>query len=76
MDKSKILIIKLSSLGDVIHNLPVLRTLRKNFPKAFIAWIVEEKCKDVLYNNPDLDELIVVRTKHWRRNWNRQSFAA
>ncbi len=75
MDNARFLIIKLSSLGDVIHNLPVLRTLRKNFPKAYIAWIVEEKCKDVLYNNPDLDELIVVRTKHWRRNWNRQSFA-
>jgi lipopolysaccharide heptosyltransferase I len=71
----KFLIVKLSSLGDVVHNLPVLRTLRKNFPKSFIAWVVEEKCQDVLYNNPDLDELIVLRTKHWRRHWNRRSFS-
>jgi lipopolysaccharide heptosyltransferase I len=69
-----ILLIKLSSLGDVIHALPALRTLRKLYPKAHIAWIVEEKCKDLLYNNPDLDELIVVRIRHWRRHWNLQSW--
>ena len=69
-----ILLIKLSSLGDVIHALPALRTLRQLYPKAHIAWIVEEKCKDLLYNNPDLDELIVVRIRHWRRHWNMQSW--
>lgn len=66
--RKKFLIVKLSSLGDIVHTLPVLRTLRENYPDAFIAWIVEEKVKAVLYGNPDLDELIVVRTKHWRRN--------
>lgn len=69
-----ILIIKLSSLGDVIHALPSLRTLRQLYPEAHIAWIVEEKCKDLLYNNPDLNELIVVRIRHWRRHWNLQSW--
>ena len=71
---NNILIIKLSSLGDVIHALPALRTLRRLYPKAHIAWVVEEKCKDLLYNNPDLDELIVVRTLYWRRHWNLQSW--
>ncbi len=71
---NNILIIKLSSLGDVIHALPALRTLRRLHPKAHIAWIVEEKCQDLLYNNPDLDELIVVRIRHWRRHWNLQSW--
>ena len=66
--REKFLIVKLSSLGDIVHTLPVLRTLRENRPNAFIAWIVEEKVRDVLYGNPDLDELIVVRTKYWRRN--------
>ena len=70
----KILVIKLSSLGDVIHSLPSLKTLRKSFPHAHIAWMVEEKCKDLLFDNPDLDELIVVRIRHWRRHWNRQSW--
>ena len=70
----KFLIVKLSSLGDIVHTLPTLKTLRKHYPKAFIAWIVEEKVKDVLYGNQDLDQLIVVRTKHWRRNWSLQTF--
>lgn len=75
MDESakKFLIIKLSSLGDVVHALPFLGTLRKNFPSAHIAWAAEEKCKDVLYRNPDLDELIVVRSKKWRKDRDRQS---
>jgi len=73
-DPKNILIIKLSSLGDVIHALPALRTLRQLYPQAHIAWIVEEKCKDLLYNNPDLDELIVVRIRHWRKHWNLQSW--
>lgn len=72
-DRKRFLIVKLSSLGDVVHTLPVLRTLRTAYPEAFIAWIVEEKSQDVLYKNPDLDELIVVRTKHWRRNRNLDS---
>ena len=69
-----ILLIKLSSLGDVIHALPSLRTLRRLYPDAHIAWIVEEKCKDLLYRNPDLDELIVVRIHHWRKHWTLQSW--
>ncbi len=66
----KFLIIKLSSLGDVVHTLPVLRTLRKNHPGATIAWMVEERYRELLEGNPDLDRIIPVRTKHWRKNWN------
>jgi len=69
----KILIVKMSSLGDVIHTLPALATLRKNYPQAFIAWVIEESFQDLLHNNPDLDEVIVVRLKHWRRHWDMKS---
>lgn len=68
-----ILIIKLSSLGDILHSLPSLRTLKRLYPEARITWLVEEKCKDLLYDNPDIDELLVVRIRHWRKNWGRQS---
>lgn len=60
----------MSALGDVIHTLPALATLRKTYPDAFIAWVVEEPFKDLLRNNPDLDEVIVVGLKRWRRNLN------
>ena len=38
-----ILLVKLSSLGDVLHNLPVVWDIRNSYPKAYIAWVVEEQ---------------------------------
>ena len=70
MVEKKILIIKLSALGDVVHTLPVLRTLRQEYPKAYIAWIVEERYQELIVKNPDIDEVIPIRTKTWRKNWN------
>ena len=67
--QKKFLLIKVSSLGDVVHALPALATLRANHPSATIAWLVEEPYKDLLYKNPDLDEIIVIRTRQWRKNW-------
>ncbi len=69
----KILIIKLSALGDVVHTLPIPRTLRQEYPDAFIAWMIEERYQDLLYNNPDIDEVIPVRTKTWRKNLNKET---
>ena len=66
----RILIVKMGSIGDIVHTLPILRTLRKHYPDSFIAWAVEEKMADLLYKNPDLDEIIITATKRWRKNWN------
>ena len=54
----RILIIKPSSMGDIIHALPVLATLRKCYPKAEITWIVKNKFSDLLSGNPDLTDII------------------
>ena len=64
----------MSAMGDVVHTLPALRSLRKRFPDAFIAWVVEDRFKDLLYDNPDLDEVIPVRLKYWRKNVSLKSF--
>jgi heptosyltransferase-1 len=58
----RILIVKSSSLGDIILALPMLRTLRHAYPRAYIAWIVESPFQDVLVGNGDLDRLFVVDT--------------
>jgi lipopolysaccharide heptosyltransferase I len=63
----RILIIRTSALGDVVHALPVLTALRRNFPSAKIGWVVEEAMAPVLSGHPDLDELLVVRLRQWRR---------
>ena len=68
--KNKFLIIKLSSLGDIVHALPTAHTLRQEYPDAFIAWVIEARYQELLHNNPDIDEIIPLRTKFWRKNWN------
>lgn len=64
---SRILIIRTSSLGDVVQALPVLTALRRHRPKARIAWLVEEVFAPLLDQHPDLDEVIPVRLRAWRR---------
>lgn len=56
------LIIRLTSLGDIIHTLPAFSALRKNFPEARISWLVEEKGKDILDLVPSLDRIIALQT--------------
>jgi len=62
------LIIRLSSLGDIIHTLPAFSALRKNFPDGFISWVVEDKGKEILELVPGIDKIIVAHTEWWRIN--------
>jgi len=54
----RIVIIKPSSLGDIIHALPALAALRKKFPDAWIAWIVKNEFKELLVGHPMLNEVL------------------
>jgi heptosyltransferase I len=65
----RILIVKLSAIGDIIHTLPAVAALRRTYPEAWLAWIVERTGANLLRGNPDLDELIAVDTTAWRANW-------
>jgi heptosyltransferase-1 len=62
------LIIRLSSLGDIIHTLPAFSALRKKHPKAKISWVVEEKGKEILDFVPGIDNIVVAHTEGWRIN--------
>ena len=62
-----ILIIKLSAIGDVVHTLPFLDVLRKNFPYARIDWLVEEQASQVIAGHPGLDRAIVSERNSWKR---------
>lgn len=63
----KIAIVKLSSLGDVVHALPVAHALRRQFPQAHVTWIVEARELAILTGHPDLDAVVPVDTRLWRR---------
>lgn len=54
-----LLIIRLSSLGDIIHTLPALSVLRQNFPAAKIYWATQKAGKEILDLVPGIDEIIV-----------------
>lgn len=62
----RILIVRLSALGDVIHGLPVLNALRETFPQAFIAWAVEGRPAELLAGHPALDRLIPLPRGWWK----------
>jgi lipopolysaccharide heptosyltransferase I len=63
----KIAIVKLSSLGDVIHALPTAHALRRHFPEAHLAWIIEAREYAILKDHPALDSVIPVDTRRWRK---------
>lgn len=63
----RIAIIKLSALGDVVHALPVARALRRAVPGAHLTWVVEAREYAVLRDHPDLDAVVPVDTRLWRR---------
>jgi lipopolysaccharide heptosyltransferase I len=64
MEYKRILIVKPSSLGDIIHAIPVLHLLRRRFPQADLAWFIHEKWADIIRGHPDLNELIA-----WSFRW-------
>ncbi|MBS1158091.1 MAG: Lipopolysaccharide heptosyltransferase [Proteobacteria bacterium] len=64
----RILLVKTSSLGDVIHNLPVVSDIRQHFPEAVIDWCVEESFAAIPRLHPDVEQVIPVALRRWRRN--------
>jgi heptosyltransferase-1 len=66
---ARILIIKPSSLGDVVHALPVLAALRGAYPQAHIAWLVSKSFAPLLEGHPLLDEVIRFDRARFGRMW-------
>lgn len=63
----RILIVKLGSIGDVVHTLPSLAAIRRAVPNAELSWVVEPRAAEILRDNPFLDHLIEADTKALRR---------
>ncbi|OHC67208.1 MAG: lipopolysaccharide heptosyltransferase I [Rhodocyclales bacterium GWA2_65_20] len=63
----RILLVKTSSLGDVVHNLPVASDLARRFPDAAIDWVVEESFADLPRLHPAIARVLPVAVRRWRR---------
>ena len=64
----RILLIKTSSLGDVVHNLPVATDLARRFPDATIDWVVEEGFAELPRLHPAIRHVIPVAIRRWRKS--------
>lgn len=64
----RILVVRLSALGDVLATLPAFAHLRATLPGARFAWAVEAPFAPLLEDLPGLDETFLFRTKRWRKN--------
>ncbi len=67
MNPEKILIVKLSSLGDIVHTLPSFKAIRDNFSESKIYWVVERNGAEILKALEGLDEIIIFDTLNWRK---------
>jgi len=64
----RILIARLSSIGDVLTATPIARALRERFPEGYLAWVAEEPSRQLLEHNPYLDEVLPwPGLQRWRR---------
>ncbi len=64
----RILLVKTSSLGDVVHNLPVASDIRRHLPNAEIDWVVEEAFAEIPRMHPAVRSVIPVALRRWRRD--------
>ena len=64
---SRILLVRLGSMGDVVHTLPVLSALRAAFPDARIDWLIEQRWQELVELHPGLSNVVPVDTHAWRR---------
>jgi heptosyltransferase-1 len=63
----KILIVKPSSLGDIVHSLPFLNAIKSCFPKAEIHWVVARGLEGLLEGHPMVDEIIIIDKDKWKK---------
>lgn len=66
MEPSKILIVRLGALGDVIHAVPAQQQLRQRFPDAAIHWLTEPPYREILQAVPGIERVWLADTKGWR----------
>ena len=68
-DFGKILLIKLSAVGDVVHTFPVLNKLRRRYPAAQIDWLVSSPIAEFLKPHPAINNILEFAREEWTRPW-------
>ncbi|MBI3711791.1 MAG: lipopolysaccharide heptosyltransferase I [Burkholderiales bacterium] len=64
----KILLIRVSSLGDVLHNMPIVDDIKAHYPDAQIDWVVEEAYVNLVKLQPKVNKVIAYAQRRWRKS--------
>jgi heptosyltransferase-1 len=64
----RVLVIKTSSLGDVVHTLPALTDARRAYPDLVFDWVVEDAFAPIVERHPAVDRVIPCALRRWRRH--------
>jgi heptosyltransferase I len=75
-DFSKILLIKLSAVGDVVHTIPVLNKLRRRYPAAQLDWLVTPAIAELLRHNPTITNIVEFDREEWSAPWRLTPFVS
>jgi heptosyltransferase I len=75
-DLDKILLIKLSAVGDVVHTIPVLNKLRRRYPTAQLDWLVTPAIAELLRHHPAITNIIEFEREVWSTPWRLKPFVA
>lgn len=65
----RVLIVKMSSMGDIIHTLPALSDARRACPDLLVDWVVEEAFAEIPTWHPSVDQVLPIALRRWRKNW-------
>lgn len=65
---TRILLVKTSSMGDLVHNMPMIADIRQRFPDAVIDWVAEESFVEIARMNTEIERIITVNMRRWKRN--------
>ena len=65
----KVLLVKTSSLGDVIHALPAVTEAAQHLEALELTWVVEEDLADIVKMHPSVARVIPVAIRRWRKSW-------
>ena len=64
----RVLLVKTSSMGDIVHALPVVGDIKAAFPGALVDWLVEEAYVPLVRAHPAVDSIIPLALRRWRKN--------
>ena len=70
----KILLIKMSSMGDIFHTFPAITDLKTQFPDAIVDWVVEEGFKEIVSWHPGVRRAIPIGLRRWVKARDRKSW--